>query len=311
MAIIKTSNLTKRYDRNMAVENLNLEVREGEIFGLLGPNGAGKSTAINMICGLLKMDQGTIVIDGIDLKSNPIEVKRRLGLVPQEIALFDSLTAQENIAFFGKLAGLKGELLKERTEQALEFVGLTEKAKNFPKNFSGGMKRRLNIACAIVHQPKIIIMDEPTVGIDPQSRNHILESVRKLNQMGSTIIYTSHYMEEVAALCSQIAIMDHGRVIASGTKEELKKLVSEEEKILIDCMNLNYNMLTDIEQLYGVKATQIKENMLEIVAENAHNILQDIFFILSKNDVKIRNLEMVAPDLETVFLTLTGRTLRD
>jgi ABC-2 type transport system ATP-binding protein len=175
--IIKIRELTKRYANNIAVDNISLNIKQGEIFGLLGPNGAGKSTTINSICGLLKMNQGEIIIDGINMKDNSLEAKKRLGLVPQEIALFDILTAEENIEFFGKLAGLRGNILRERMQNALEFVGLLDKSRSVVKNFSGGMKRRLNIACAIVHQPKIIIMDEPTVGIDPQSRNHILESV--------------------------------------------------------------------------------------------------------------------------------------
>lgn len=311
MATIKINDLTKRYDRNIAVDNLSLEIRKGDIFGLLGPNGAGKSTTINMVCGLLKMDHGDIIIDGINVRENPLEAKKLLGLVPQEIALYDTLTARENIAFFGKLSGLKGKLLKERTDEALEFVGLTEKARSFPKKFSGGMKRRLNIACSLVHHPKIIIMDEPTVGIDPQSRHNILESIKKLNQMGSTIIYTSHYMEEVENLCNEIAIMDHGRVIACGTKEELKKIVNNDEKIIIDCIDLNYNLLEDIKKILGIKSVEANGNLLEIVAENVQTVLQDVFFILSGNDARIRELQMMAPDLETVFLSLTGRTLRN
>jgi ABC-2 type transport system ATP-binding protein len=213
MSILKLKDLVKRYDQNIAVDNISLDVGEGELFGLLGPNGAGKSTTINMVCGLLKPNQGEIIIDGVSLKEKPMECKSKLGLVPQEIALYDTLTAYENIEFFGKLSGLRGAKLTERVNEALEFVGLSDKSKSIPKSFSGGMKRRLNIACAIVHHPKVIIMDEPTVGIDPQSRNHILESVRKLNKMGSTVIYTSHYMEEVEALCTRIAIMDHGRLM--------------------------------------------------------------------------------------------------
>ncbi|WP_105615346.1 ABC transporter ATP-binding protein [Vallitalea okinawensis] len=311
MAIIKINDLTKKYGNTIAVDHMNLEIRRGDIFGLLGPNGAGKSTTINMICGLLKMDQGNIHIDGINIKDNPLEAKKYLGLVPQEIAFYDTLTAYENIAFFGKLSGLKGTLLKERTNEALEFVGLTEKARNYPKEFSGGMKRRLNIACSIVHHPKIIIMDEPTVGIDPQSRNNILESVKKLNQMGSTIVYTSHYMEEVENLCNQIAIMDHGRVIANGSKEELRKIVNDNEKIIIDCLNLNYNLVEDLKKLHGIKSVDTKDHLLEIIAQNVQSVLQDVFFIISKNNVQIREIQLTTPDLETVFLSLTGRKLRD
>ena len=214
MSLVKINNLVKRYNQVIAVDNLSLDIAEGEIFGFLGPNGAGKSTTINAICGLVKPTQGEILIDGLIIKNEPLKVKERLGLVPQEIALFPTLKARENVEFFGKLAGLKGEQLKNKVQEALELVGLAEHSKGLAKNFSGGMKRRLNIACAIVHQPRLIIMDEPTVGIDPQSRNHILETVRLLNKRGSTIIYTSHYMEEVEAVCSRIAIIDQGRPVS-------------------------------------------------------------------------------------------------
>lgn len=311
MEIIKITDLTKKYGSNMAVDNISLSINEGEIFGLLGPNGAGKSTTINSICGLIKINHGEIIIGGINMSHDSLEAKKCLGLVPQEIAIFENLTARENIEFFGKLAGLKGSLLKERVDEALEFVGLSDKAKNMPKGYSGGMKRRLNIACAIAHHPKIIILDEPTVGIDPQSRNHILDSVRKLNKMGSTIIYTTHYMEEVEALCSRIAIMDHGRLIADGTREELKKLVHEEEKILINGSDISFNTLAEIKELKAVLDVQLNESKLEIITSNTQLVLQDILFILSKHGVRVRGIEVIEPDLETVFLSLTGRKLRD
>lgn len=311
MEIIKISNLTKKYGSNIAVDNINLSINQGEIFGLLGPNGAGKSTTINSICGLLRINQGEILIDGINIGENSLEGKKRLGLVPQEIAIFENLTARENIEFFGKLAGLKGSLLKERVDEALEFVGLSDNANKMPKAYSGGMKRRLNIACAIAHHPKIIILDEPTVGIDPQSRNHILESVRKLNKIGSTIIYTTHYMEEAEALCSRIAIMDHGRLIADGTREELKKLVHEEEKIIINGSDISFNTLSEIKGLKAVKDAVLKEGNLEIITSNTQLVLQDILFCLAKNDVRVKGIQVAEPDLETVFLSLTGRKLRD
>jgi ABC-2 type transport system ATP-binding protein len=311
MSIITLNNLIKRYGQNIAVDNLNLKIEENELFGLLGPNGAGKSTTINMICGLLKPTQGEISIDGISLKDNPLECKKKLGLVPQEIALFDTLSARENVEFFGKLSGLRGKILNERIDEALEFVGLSDKHKAAPRGFSGGMKRRLNIACAIVHRPKVIIMDEPTVGIDPQSRNHILESVRKLNSMGSTVIYTSHYMEEVEALCSRIAIIDHGKLIACGTKDELKKLVASEEKIVIQVSDISYNSLEEIKAVKGVKGAGFENHTLEVVTNNSQAHLQDVLFILSRNGVRIKGVSMVEPDLETVFLSMTGRKLRD
>lgn len=311
MEIIKITDLTKKYGSNIAVDNINLNVNEGEIFGLLGPNGAGKSTTINSICGLLKINQGEIIINGINMSHNSLEAKKCLGLVPQEIAIFDNLTARENIEFFGKLSGLKGSLLKERVDEALEFVGLSDNAKKMPKGYSGGMKRRLNIACAIAHHPKIIILDEPTVGIDPQSRNHILDSVRKLNKMGSTIIYTTHYMEEAEALCSRIAIMDHGRLIADGTRDELKKLVHKEEKILISGSDISFNALSEVKALKAVLDAGLNEGRLEIITSNTQLVLQDILFILSRHEIRIKGIDVIEPDLETVFLSLTGRKLRD
>ena len=311
MRIVQITELVKKYNGNVAVDNISFDIKEGEIFGLLGPNGAGKSTTINALCGLIKFDHGEIEIDGINLKSNCLEAKKRLGLVPQEIALFDTLSARENIAFFGKLSGLRGSLLNERVDEALEFVGLVERSKDIPKHYSGGMKRRLNIACAIVHHPKIIIMDEPTVGIDPQSRNHILQSVRELNKMGSTIIYTSHYMDEVEAICGRIAIMDQGRLIAIGTKDELKQLVSKEEKIVIDMVNTNFNGMEDVRALKGVREASMLDNKLEIITHNSQMLLQDILFLLAKNDIHVKGIGLVEADLETVFLSLTGRKLRD
>ena len=309
--LVKAHNLIKRYNGKLAVDNVNLEIAAGEIFGFLGPNGAGKSTTINMLCGLLRADQGTVEIDGIDLHRNPLEVKRRLGLVPQEIAVFDTLSAAENVEFFAKLAGLRGQTLEERVEEALAFVGLAKHRKEPPKSFSGGMKRRLNIACAIAHHPKLIIMDEPTVGIDPQSRNHILESVRELNKMGSTILYTSHYMEEVEAVCNRLAIIDHGRLIAQGTKEELKQLVGEEEKILIEIVDCNHNPVQEIRQVNGVRGVDLAGNTLTVVTPNSQTVMQDVLFILSRHNVRVRGIKLVEPDLETVFLSLTGRNLRD
>lgn len=311
MSLIEIKDLIKRYDRNIAVDNINLKIQEGEIFGLLGPNGAGKSTTINMLCGLIDPTSGEIIIDGLKISKKNTEYKRNLGLVPQQIAIYESLSAEENIQFFGKLAGLKGSLLKERITESLEFVGLLDKRKAVPKSFSGGMKRRLNIACAIMHHPKIIIMDEPTVGIDPQSRNHILQAIKKLNSLGSTIIYTSHYMEEIQALCSRIAIIDHGKLIAEGTTSELKNQVSSDEKIKINVRDVNYNSIEEIKAISGVTAVDYSGNSLQIITKHAQSLLQDILFILSKNQNTIIGLELLEPDLESVFLTLTGRKLRD
>ncbi|MDI6619791.1 MAG: ABC transporter ATP-binding protein [Clostridiales bacterium] len=311
MKAVKIDGLTKRFGDTIALDNINLEIDEGEIYGLLGPNGAGKSTAINIICGLLKSDRGNVFVLGKNIRKEPDFTKRNIGVVPQDLAIYEDLTAYENVGFFASLYGLKGENLKQNIEMALKFVGLDDKSGEKPKKFSSGMKRRLNIACAIAHRPKLIIMDEPTVGIDPQSRNHILESVKKLNKMGSTIIYTSHYMEEVEAICTKIAIMDHGKIIAEGTKEELKSIITNTNTILVtvgSAADIDENKL---KQINGVKNIIINENVVKIIGMRDVNNLDKIILYFTGNHIPIKNLETQTPDLETVFLTLTGRKLRD
>lgn len=311
MKALEIKNLTKKYGDFIAVDNMSLTVEEGEIFGFLGANGAGKSTTINMISGLLKSNEGSISILGKDIKKNSRFTKMNLGIVPQDIAIYEDLTAYENVKFFAGLYGLRGEDLKAKSEEALKFVGLTDKIKEYPKNFSGGMKRRLNIACAIAHKPKLIIMDEPTVGIDPQSRNYILESVKELNRMGCTIIYTSHYMEEVEEICSRIAIVDHGKIIADGTKEELKLIVTDTSEHLIKVKSTDKLSKEEIKKINGVKAVKIEEDSVTINSEVEVNNLNKIIQYFINNDIEIKNVETKTPNLETVFLTLTGRTLRD
>ncbi|WP_055666243.1 ABC transporter ATP-binding protein [Desnuesiella massiliensis] len=311
MSLITIKDLVKRYGSYLALDNLSFDINEGEVFGLLGPNGAGKSTTIKILMGLLKYNSGEIYVNGIEVRKDPQETKKLLGLVPQDIAIYEGLSAKENVEFFGSLYGLGRKELKQKTEEALGFVGLKDKAKDKPKSFSGGMKRRLNIACAIVHQPKIIIMDEPTVGIDPQSRNHILESVRELNRRGSTIIYTSHYMEEVDAVCERVGIIDHGKLIAYGDKNQVKKLHKTDEIISIEATDIRYNPIEELKKINGVKSISLKQNTIEISSVNAQAILQDALFVLSKGGIKVRNIGMREPDLESVFLSLTGRSLRD
>lgn len=224
--ILKTKNLTKKYQGRTVVDNLNIEIRRGEIFGLLGPNGAGKSTTMNMICSIVHPTAGEVELFGRDVWKKRKEVVHKIGYIPQELAIHGNLKAWENVELFTSLYGIRGNALKKAVDESLEYVGLLEKRKEYAKHFSGGMKRRLNIACAIGHKPELLIFDEPTVGIDPQSRNFILDKIRESNENGATVIYTSHYMEEVEAICSRIAIMDNGKIIACGTSEELKKLVS-------------------------------------------------------------------------------------
>ncbi|WEK55787.1 MAG: ABC transporter ATP-binding protein [Candidatus Cohnella colombiensis] len=309
--ILEVKNVIKRYRDFLALDHISFSIQEGEIFGLLGPNGAGKTTTISILSGLMGYDGGEVKFQGKELSRNEMEIKRELGVVPQEIALFEDLSAYENLDYFGRLYGLKGKQLKERIQEALTFTGLTDRQKDKPKGFSGGMKRRLNIACAIVHQPKLIIMDEPTVGIDPQSRNHILQSIKELNRLGSTIIYTSHYMEEVEELCSKIAIVDRGRVIANGTKEELTSLVSAEEMLEIELSSVNYTFIERIKAIPTVRDCILSGNRLEVIGTKGERNVNKIVQILSESDCEIIALNVKKPSLESVFLTLTGRSLRD
>ncbi|MBG9794139.1 antibiotic ABC transporter ATP-binding protein [Paenibacillus dendritiformis] len=310
--VLEIRNLTKKFGDFIAVDNISLNVREGEIFGFLGANGAGKSTTINMIASLLRSTKGEISLLGKNIAKHNRFAKMNIGIVPQDLAIYEDMTAYENVHFFAGLYGLRGELLKKRTEEALDFVGLGDKHASFPKNFSGGMKRRLNIACAIAHRPKLIIMDEPTVGIDPHSRNYILGSVRKLNEMGCTIIYTSHYMEEVEEICTRIAIVDHGKIIAEGTKEQLTATITESKEIWIGIKSSDPALEVDaIRQIQGVTSVRLEEQMLKIISKAEINNLNRIIQQLIKDQVEIRSVEEQAPNLETVFLTLTGRNLRD
>jgi ABC-2 type transport system ATP-binding protein len=227
--IIKLEGLTKKYDNKPVVDHINLEIKKGEIFGLLGPNGAGKSTTMNMVCSLVKPTAGKVELFGYDIKKDMMKVKSKLGYIPQELAIHGNLKAWENVELFTSLYGIKGEKLKQAVKESLEYVGLEDKRNGFAKTFSGGMKRRLNIACAIGHKPELLIFDEPTVGIDPQSRNFILEKIKYVNQQGATVIYTSHYMEEIEAICTRIAIMDNGKIVAVGTKQELVELITSDK----------------------------------------------------------------------------------
>lgn len=311
MNAIEIIDLTKKFGDLTAVNRINLNIKQGEIFGLLGPNGAGKSTTINMLVGLLTANSGEIFIDGENIKNSPNNVKRKIGIVPQYLAIYENLTAYENVKFFGSLYGLKGEKLKEHINYALEFTGLKEAGKKLPKDFSGGMKRRLNIACGIVHKPQIVIMDEPTVGIDPQSRNHILESVMELNKQGATIIYTSHYMEEVETICSQIAIVDHGKIIAQGTNGELKALIEDKTRFNIELKEAVKRDFNELLKVQGVDKVQVIEKKLDIFIDKGVSSIGHIINYLTDNSLEIVSIDTVKPDLELVFLTLTGRHLRD
>ncbi len=307
MNVIEIDNLVKKFGDHAAVDGLSLSIEQGEVFGLLGPNGAGKSTTINLVCGLLHATAGTVKLFG-----NKVDDERkRLGFVPQNIALYDNFTAYENVKFFGELYGLKGKELEDGIDEALEFTGLSDVKRKKAKTFSGGMLRRLNIAAALVHSPQLIIMDEPTVGIDPQSRNHILKSVQRLNEKGVTVVYTTHYMEEVEVLCNRIAIIDKGKVIASGTKKELTELIDDKKSLHLTVDNpyeLDKDAMLSID---GVVNVEINDNLVQVESLKDIDNLNTIIEYVSSKNVKVRDIGFKDVTLETVFLTLTGRKLRD
>lgn len=311
MKIIEIKDLVKKYGDLVAVDNINLSIEEGEIYGLLGPNGAGKSTLISVISSLLHPTSGNVKMLGKDIKKNSTEIKRHLGLVPQSIAVYKNFTAYENVKLFGQLYGLRGADLNEKVEEALRFVGLEDVKNKKAETYSGGMLRRLNIACAIVHDPKVIIMDEPTVGIDPQSRNHILSSVKKLNKKGTTVIYTTHYMEEVEAICSKIAIIDKGKVIVEGSKEELKDMINDKKSLSVRIDDIYKLDLKEIEGIKGVSEILVKDNDITINTKKEINNLDIIIKAINQSEAKILDLGYKEITLETVFLSLTGRSLRD
>ena len=309
--ILKVNNLKKNFKDNKVLKGISFKVDRGEILCFLGPNGAGKSTTINILTAALKSDGGEVLYKGSKISNNLRSYKKQLGVVPQDIALYEELTAERNVRFFASLYGLKGKDLIEAAEKALEFAGLTDKKHDKVKTFSGGMKRRLNIACAIAHSPELVIMDEPTVGIDPQSRNHILNSIKKLRDEGMTILYTTHYMEEVEEISTRIIIMDHGSIIAEGTNESLKEEIQNEKHYFIEVEEGEKVKEDDFYNIEGVKSVNMKENEIEIISLKGVENLDKIISNLSDDDIKIRNIASETASLETVFLKLTGRKLRD
>lgn len=309
--MVEIKNLVKRYGDLVALDHLNLQVREGEIFGLLGPNGSGKTTAINCMLALLAFDRGDIRIFGEEMRPDNYYVKKQIGIVLQNVAVFDELTVYENIDYFCGLYVKDKERRKKLVEEAVAFVGLEEFQKKRPGKLSGGLLRRLNIACGIAHKPKLIIMDEPTVAVDPQSRNKILEGIQELNRQGSTIIYTSHYMEEVEQICTRIAILDHGRSIAVGTKEELKMMIKTGETITIEAVALTEAQIQVIQELPHVFAVEYEEQILKVRCTKAKHNLIRILNYLQEQEIVFGRVFSELPTLNDVFLEITGKQLRD
>lgn len=314
MSILNVQALRKSFGKLEAVKGVSFSIEKGESFSLLGPNGAGKSTIINMITGLYPVTSGSIQIKDIDVMKNPKQAQKRIGVVPQEIALYETLSARENLKFWGRMYDLSGRSLEKSVDEVLEIIGLMERAKDKIQTFSSGMKRRVNIGAAILHQPEVLIMDEPTVGIDPQSRNHILNTVKQLNHDGMTIIYTSHYMEEVEYLCERIGIIDHGELIACGTLKELRETIGDRSRIIISMEKEKSSPLEITEHLASLlskKDIVLNENQLTVFHKEPQLILSDLIQLVTNNGTKITSVEIIEPNLESVFLHLTGRSLRD
>lgn len=309
--MIKIENLVKRYGNLVALDHLNLEIKEGEIFGLLGPNGSGKTTAINCILALLKFDKGIIEVMGEEMQPNSYEIKRQIGVVMQNVAVFEQMSVYENIDYFCGLYVHDKEERKRLVQEAIAFVGLEDFVKMRPKKLSGGLLRRLNIACGIAHKPKLIILDEPTVAVDPQSRNKILEGIVELNRQGSTVIYTSHYMEEVEQICTRIAILDHGQCLATGTKEELKRMIKTGETITIEAVVLNSQQLAAIRELPHVFGVIYEEQILKVQCSGAKHNLIRVLDYLQKEEISFGRVFAELPTLNDVFLEITGKELRD
>ena len=309
--MIHIENLVKRYGDLVALNHLSLDIHEGEIFGLLGPNGSGKTTAINCLLSLLKYDKGTIEIFGQPMTPDNYQAKQQIGIVLQNVAVFDELTVYENIDYFCGLYVSDKKKRKKLVDDAVQFAGLEDYCKMRPKKLSGGLLRRLNIACGIAHKPRLIIMDEPTVAVDPQSRNKILEGIQKLNAQGSTIIYTSHYMEEIEQICTRIAIMDHGRVIASGTSEELKKMIKTGETITVEAILLEEKHLRDIRSLPHVFDLHYENQILVLRCTGAQHNLIRLLNYLQSQDISFGRVFSELPSLNDVFLVISGNLFRD
>ena len=309
--VISVKNLTKKYKNLTAIDNLSFDVYEGEILGLLGPNGSGKSTTINCLLSLLNFEHGIIKIFNKEMTSESYDIKKDIGVIFQEVAVFEELTVYENIDYFCGLYITDKKQRAEYIEDAIKLVGLEEFKKFYPKQLSGGLLRRLNIACGIAHKPKLIFLDEPTVAVDPQSRNNILDGIKKLRDEGATILYTTHYMEEVELLCDRIIILDKGKIIAQGTTEELKDLAKIEEKITVEVENITDEAIEKIKEFKTVEEATLNKNILLITYKKGNNNLRKIIDFLEENKVTYNKIFSERPTLNDVFLELTGKELRD
>lgn len=311
MNIVAVDNLVKRYNEVLALDHFSLYIESGEVFGLLGPNGSGKTTAINCILQLLTYDKGTIELFGQTMRPSSYDLKRRIGIVPQNVAVFEELTVRENIDYFCALYVNDRAKRRDLVDEAIAFVGLEDYEKFRPRKLSGGLLRRLNIACGIAHKPELIFFDEPTVAVDPQSRNAILEGIQNMNRQGSTVVYTSHYMEEVEEICTRIMIMDHGQALATGTNAELKAMIGTGEKIQIDVPELDEATLARLDALPHVTRTLYREGTLELACQNGTHNVSDVLAVLQRDGAQFGRIYAEPPTLNDVFLEITGTELRD
>lgn len=309
--VVKVENLVKRYGELLALDHFNMTVARGEIFGLLGPNGSGKTTAINCMLALLKFSKGSVELFGREMTPDAYDLKRDIGVIPQNVAVFEELTVYENIDYFCGLYIENKKTRRNLVEEAISFVGLDTYRRFIPKKLSGGLLRRLNIACGIAHKPKLIFLDEPTVAVDPQSRNKILEGILELNRNGATIVYTSHYMEEVEQICSRIAIMDKGKIIAQGTRDELKSIISTGEKITIEIINPISELKAGLEKLPHIQSVDMTDHQVLVKSASQQNTLPLLLDYLHQNNILYGRLYCELPTLNDVFLEITGKQLRD
>ena len=309
--VLEARDLRKRYGSIEAVKGVSFRIHEGETYGLLGPNGAGKTTTISIVCGLLARDAGEVTLDGTPVDVGAVAAKAGIGFVPQDLAIYPDLSARENLEFFGRLYGLGGAALKSRTNEVLELVGLADRAKDRTSTYSGGMQRRLNIGIGLLHQPRLLLLDEPTVGVDPQSRNAILESIAALGKAGMAILYTTHYMEEAERLCDRIGIIDEGEIRAEGTRRELVALIGQEDQVRLTVTGDMTAAVEAVRALAGVASADAKDGVLEILVTDSHRALPRLLDAVETAGASVRGVDLVTPDLESVFLHLTGRALRD
>ncbi len=310
-AVLEASGLRKRFGDLVAVDDVSFEIAAGETYGLLGPNGAGKTTTVSMICGLLERDAGEVVVAGAPMRGSGTAAKAHIGYVPQELALYPDLSGKENLRFFGQLYGLDKRTLAEHVESTLEIVGLTERAGDRVDKYSGGMKRRLNIAAGLLHSPKLLILDEPTVGVDPQSRNAILENVEKLAAEGMAVLYTTHYMEEAERLCDRVGIIDEGRIIAEGTRRELISKVGQRDRVELAGKGPLAKLAGQAKRLKDVDDATVGDETVQFLVRSGREILPKLLDMADKAKVAVSSVEVIEPDLEAVFLHLTGKALRD